>query len=70
MTKLGVKFDTETVSYYSYVGEYWIGFDDAGSIVLKVRFARALGLGGYFFWALGNDKSWTLSIHAAKAWGY
>lgn len=56
-----VVFDKQSVSYYSYSGRSWIGYDDAGSIKLKVRFAKSLGLGGYFFWALGQDKDWTIS---------
>ena len=26
--KSTIVFDTETMSYYSYVGDYWIGYDD------------------------------------------
>ena len=60
-TNATVVFDKQTVSYYSYSGSTWIGYDDVGSVKLKVRFAKSLGLGGYFFWALGQDKDWTLS---------
>lgn len=56
-----VVFDGKTVSYYSIVGDSWIGYDDVVSIKSKVQYARSLGLGGYFFWALGQDKDWTLS---------
>ncbi|KAI6681290.1 hypothetical protein NL676_035171 [Syzygium grande] len=56
-----VKFDEESVSYYSYVGVSWIGYDDVQSAQRKVRFARSQGLGGYFFWALGQDKNWIIS---------
>ena len=56
-----VTFDSQAVSFYSYAGESWIGYEDVASIRLKVRFARSLGLGGYFFWALGQDKEWTIS---------
>ncbi|XP_022731617.1 chitinase-like protein 3 [Durio zibethinus] len=65
-----VKFDSTTVSYYSYVGDSWIGYDEVGSIKLKVRFARFKGLAGYFFWALGYDKDWALSKQAAREWDY
>ncbi|CAK9136606.1 unnamed protein product [Ilex paraguariensis] len=54
-------FDEETVSTYSYGGKNWTGYDDTRSITDKVKFAKAQGLGGYFFWALGFDKNWTLS---------
>ncbi|KAL7190912.1 hypothetical protein ACSBR2_023061 [Camellia fascicularis] len=56
-----VVFDEETVSTYSYAGTDWIGYDDMESISNKVNFARANGLGGYFFWAVGFDKNWTIS---------
>lgn len=56
-----VTFDPTSVSYYSYFGDSWIGYDDVRSIKRKVRFARFKGLAGYFFWALGYDKNWVLS---------
>ncbi|MBA0778791.1 hypothetical protein Gotri_006607 [Gossypium trilobum] len=56
-----VKYDRTTVSYYSYAGDTWIGYDDVKSIKWKVWFARVKGLAGYFFWALGYDKEWALS---------
>ena len=57
----GVVFDEQTVSMYSYAGTDWIGYDGPASIEKKVEFAKAQGLGGYFFWALGYDKDFTLS---------
>ncbi|OMO90715.1 hypothetical protein COLO4_18933 [Corchorus olitorius] len=65
-----VKYDKTTVSYYSYVGDSWIGYDDVWSIKKKVRFAKYKGLGGYFFWALGYDEDWALSRQASMAWDY
>ncbi|XP_028101939.1 class V chitinase CHIT5-like [Camellia sinensis] len=65
-----VVFDEETVSTYSYAGTDWIGYDDMESISNKVNFARANGLGGYFFWAVGFDKNWTISEAASMAWDY
>ncbi|GLT72601.1 hypothetical protein SLA2020_445200 [Shorea laevis] len=56
-----VVFDGQTVSYYSYAGDSWIGYDDVQSVRLKIQFARSRQLGGYFFWALGKDKDWTIS---------
>nr|DAD27364.1 TPA_asm: hypothetical protein HUJ06_028832 [Nelumbo nucifera] len=61
-------FDEKTVSTYSYAGADWIGYDNATSIRYKVEFARAKNLGGYFFWALGYDKDWTLSKEASRTW--
>ncbi|PIA45729.1 hypothetical protein AQUCO_01600164v1 [Aquilegia coerulea] len=66
--KATVVYDEKTVSTYSYSGASWIGYDDERSIKAKVEYAQDLGLGGYFFWILGNDKNWTLSIQASKAW--
>ncbi|XVE71246.1 hypothetical protein DITRI_Ditri10aG0135300 [Diplodiscus trichospermus] len=63
-----VKFDWTTLSYYSYAGDSWIGYDDVRSIKWKVRFSRFKGLAGYFFWALGYDKDWALSRQALKTW--
>ncbi|KAH6770314.1 Glycosyl hydrolase family protein with chitinase insertion domain-containing protein [Perilla frutescens var. hirtella] len=63
-----VVFDATTVSTYSYVGTDWIGYDDTTSIEHKIKFAKAQGLGGYFFWALGDDSNWTLAKTASAAW--
>ncbi|KAF3446217.1 hypothetical protein FNV43_RR11396 [Rhamnella rubrinervis] len=65
-----VVFDAATVSFYSLSGDSWIGYDDTASISWKVQYARSLGLGGYFFWALGQDKDWALSSQASNAWDY
>ncbi|KAJ6803570.1 uncharacterized protein M6B38_188845 [Iris pallida] len=55
-------YDSSTVSTYSYSGTSWIGYDDPESVTKKVEFARARGLGGYFFWALGfDDGDWSVS---------
>ncbi|KAB2609290.1 chitinase-3-like protein 2 [Pyrus ussuriensis x Pyrus communis] len=58
-TNATVVFDAESASYYSYSGRSWIGYDGVQSVDVKVRFAKLLGLGGYFFWAL-----------ACNAWKY
>ncbi|KAF5748136.1 acidic mammalian chitinase-like [Tripterygium wilfordii] len=63
-----VNFDNPTMTYYSYAGTSWVGYEDVGSIKLKIQFALSQGLGGYFFWALGQDRSWTISAQATKAW--
>lgn len=38
------------------------------SIKNKISYAKAQGLGGYFFWALSFDKNWTLARAASMAW--
>ncbi|KZV16446.1 acidic mammalian chitinase-like [Dorcoceras hygrometricum] len=66
--KASVVFDRATVSTYSYAGTNWIGYDDIDSVQYKIKFAKAHGLGGYFFWALGLDSNWSLAAAASKAW--
>ncbi|KAF9617596.1 hypothetical protein IFM89_037659 [Coptis chinensis] len=63
-----VVYDKKTVSTYSYAGTTWIGYDDQLSITGKVEYAYYNGLGGYFFWVIGQDKNWTLSKQASVAW--
>ncbi|KAJ4846783.1 hypothetical protein Tsubulata_014096 [Turnera subulata] len=63
-----VVYDEETVSIYSYVGSIWIGYDDARSTAVKVGFGRALGLRGYFFWALSFDSEWKISRQGKREW--
>ncbi|KAK1407908.1 hypothetical protein QVD17_39535 [Tagetes erecta] len=63
-----IVFDNTRISYYSYAGDSWVSFDDIGSIKHKVRYARTRALGGYFFWALGQDLDWAISKTASKAW--
>ncbi|KAJ8560773.1 hypothetical protein K7X08_022633 [Anisodus acutangulus] len=63
-----IVYNNETVSTYSYAGTNWIGYDDTNSITAKIKYAKAQGLGGYFFWALGFDSNWTLSRTASMAW--
>ncbi|CAJ1972033.1 unnamed protein product [Sphenostylis stenocarpa] len=65
-----IVYDDVAVSFYSYAGKTWIGYDDGPSITKKVRFARSSGLKGYFFWALGKDKDWTISRQASNVWGH
>ncbi|KAL3587104.1 hypothetical protein D5086_013971 [Populus alba] len=57
----------QTVSYYSYAGGFWAGYDDSVTIDWKAQFARSRGLGGYFFWALGQDKDWIISKQGKDA---
>ncbi|KAL5785971.1 hypothetical protein ACOSQ2_008363 [Xanthoceras sorbifolium] len=63
------RFDYGTASYYSYAGDSWVGYDDLISVQLKIIYAKFNGLGGYFFWALGQDQNWTLSKEASITWG-
>ncbi|KAF6137875.1 hypothetical protein GIB67_014004 [Kingdonia uniflora] len=64
-----VGFDPVTVSMYSYAGTSWIGYDGPMSITLKIGFARAFELRGYFFWAVSGDKDWKISKQASMTWG-
>ncbi|KAI3973713.1 hypothetical protein MKX01_031133 [Papaver californicum] len=61
-------YDEETVSYYSYSGTNWISYDGEKSIDAKVKFAKDHHLGGYFFWAIGQDYQDKLSTAASNAW--
>ena len=57
-----VVYDKETGSVYSYSGSTWIGYDDPFTVSVKVGFAQALKLRGYFFWVAGLDTSdWKVS---------
>ncbi|KAJ0965887.1 hypothetical protein J5N97_027025 [Dioscorea zingiberensis] len=64
-----VVYDGERVAAYSYSGLDWIGYDNERSVSVKIVFAKELGLGGYFFWALGQDDiKWSISQAAWVAW--
>ncbi|XVF48457.1 hypothetical protein PTKIN_Ptkin03bG0191500 [Pterospermum kingtungense] len=63
-----VVHDMETVSTYSYSGLSWVGYDDAVSTTLKIGFAQALEIRGYFFWTLSFDSEWKISRQASRAW--
>ncbi|KAE9462632.1 hypothetical protein C3L33_05458, partial [Rhododendron williamsianum] len=56
-----VVFDMKTVSTYSYAGTSWIGYDDVRSTTVKIGYAQALKLRGYFFWAVNGDQEWKIS---------
>ncbi|RWW60777.1 hypothetical protein BHE74_00032196 [Ensete ventricosum] len=56
-----VVHDEVTTAAYSYAGTSWIGYDDPWSVTRKINYAQRLGLGGYFFWAIGYDKDWSIS---------
>jgi chitinase len=60
-TKATIAYDVDTASVYSFVGTTWIGYDDALSITVKIGFAQALGLRGYFFWAISYDNEWKVT---------
>ncbi|KAI5659048.1 hypothetical protein M9H77_27841 [Catharanthus roseus] len=63
-----VVFDEKTVSTYAVDGTAWIGYDDSRSVRGKVRYAKALGIRGYFFWALSYDQNWKISTAASRSW--
>ncbi|PKA57582.1 chitinase [Apostasia shenzhenica] len=48
-------YDEVAVAVYTYAGKVWVGYDDEKTVAEKVRFGQRLGIGGYFFWALGSD---------------
>ncbi|KAJ0984853.1 hypothetical protein J5N97_003209 [Dioscorea zingiberensis] len=60
--------DEERGAVYSYVGDSWLGYDDRWSVRKKIDFAKEMGLGGYFLWALGFDYHWSISQTAWSAW--
>lgn len=61
-----VVYDVESVSAYSFAGSTWIGYDDEISATIKIGFAQALGLRGYFFWALSYDHEWQISTQGSQ----
>ncbi|KAG9456264.1 hypothetical protein H6P81_000772 [Aristolochia fimbriata] len=63
-----VVYDTATVSVYSYWGTNWVTYDDERSVAVKVRYAKSQKLGGYFFWAVPQDKDWIISRQASNVW--
>ncbi|KAM2120319.1 hypothetical protein ACFX1Q_018271 [Malus domestica] len=46
----------------------WVSYYDAFTTAAKIGFAQALGLRGYFFWALSFDSDWKISAQASKSW--
>lgn len=58
--KSTVVYDVETVSTYSYSGTSWITYDDERSTMVKIAYVEALGLRGYFFWAVNGDLDWKI----------
>ncbi|MED6146444.1 Nod factor hydrolase protein 1 [Stylosanthes scabra] len=64
-----VVYDIETASVYSYSGSSWIGYDDLLTVTVKISYAQALCIRGYFLWAAGFDTTdWKISTRASKAW--
>lgn len=56
-----VVHDEGRLATYSFAGETWISYDDSWSATRKVEYARGIGLGGYFLWAIGFDEDWIIS---------
>ncbi|XP_035672026.1 chitotriosidase-1-like [Branchiostoma floridae] len=48
-------FDAEQKAPYSYLGNQWVGYDDAESIGHKIAFLKQEGLGGSMVWAADLD---------------
>ncbi|XP_009589588.1 nod factor hydrolase protein 1-like [Nicotiana tomentosiformis] len=63
-----VVFDIATVSTYSVAGNSWIGYDDTRSVSMKIGYAQAQRLRGYFFWAVAGDLDWKISRTAKQLW--
>ncbi|XP_004508382.1 class V chitinase CHIT5b [Cicer arietinum] len=69
LTRAKVVYDVDTVSVYTYSGSTWIGYDDPFTVSIKIGFAQAFSLRGYFFWVAGLDTfDWKISTQASKAW--
>ncbi|OIS97181.1 PREDICTED: acidic mammalian chitinase-like [Nicotiana attenuata] len=63
-----VVFDIATVSTYSVAGNSWIGYDDTRSVAMKIGYAQAQRIRGYFFWAVAGDLDWKISRTAKQLW--
>ncbi|XP_049826506.1 chitotriosidase-1-like [Aethina tumida] len=48
-------WDEEQVVPHRVSGNQWVGYDDARSIVEKVKFAKSKNLGGIMFWSFDTD---------------
>ncbi|KAD3067986.1 hypothetical protein E3N88_35866 [Mikania micrantha] len=66
--KATVVFDKPTVSYYSFSGTSWIGYDDVASVKQKIQYAKSIDIGGYFFWTIVGDLNWKISQEASGTW--
>lgn len=67
-----IVYDHDTVSTYSFfkvnsINTSWVSYDSVVSTVVKVAYAQALGLRGYFFWALGSDNEWKITSQGKMA---
>ncbi|KAH7861147.1 hypothetical protein Vadar_022155 [Vaccinium darrowii] len=45
-----------------------IGYDDVRSTTVKIGYAQALGIRGYFFWQVAGDQAWKISRQASRSW--
>ncbi|CAA2984369.1 acidic mammalian chitinase-like [Olea europaea subsp. europaea] len=66
--KAKVEYDAESVSMYSVADTTWIGYDDTPSVTVKIGYALALRIRGYFFWAVNGDYKWKISKTASQLW--
>lgn len=47
--------DPYNLAPFAFNGDQWVGYDDAESVALKVRYMKGHGLGGVFVWSIEND---------------
>ncbi len=43
------------VGPYAYHDNFWVGYDDVGSVMDKAIYVSEEGLGGVMFWTIDND---------------
>lgn len=64
----GIDKITDTAYGYNYKEKEWVSFDTPETIVLKVKEAKKLGLGGAVFWAIDMDEyQWGSTFPLIKA---
>jgi chitinase len=51
------QFDTESLVPFLSCNGYYVSYDDEESIRAKMDYAKTNGLGGVYFWALGQDDN-------------
>ncbi|PKI64674.1 class V chitinase CHIT5b-like [Punica granatum] len=63
-----VVYDPDTISVYSFAGNYWVTYDNIATLTAKIAYAQALKLRGYFFWALSFENGWTIASQVSRGW--
>jgi len=57
-----VRWDSVQQATYAFSGNQWVGYDSVESMKVKVRHAKAMGLGGVMIWSIEMDDGYkTLS---------